>query len=177
MGVESFGSVQEWQDFYEKEYDIVGRLIGRYYDENGCATSEIAFIQSMYNKYNQERDKENEDMTLFPVCNSEFFAENNYNRVWCTDKSGGQQRSWVGVPRQLYLPKQQTYRCACVRDSGPPSTGAIEYEDYDNQNSNKDGSKDMNSGDLHNPRLKEYENCDPKSVSCIVYLDDKSHHH
>lgn len=174
LELDSFGTVQDWQNFYQKEYDIIGRLVGKYYDSYGCPTSEIEYIQSMYDKYSQAQEIEHEDMTTFPVCNSEFYADNNYNRVWCTDMSGGQKRSWVGVPRKLYLPKQQTYRCACVRDSGPPSVSYVEYEDYDNQNLEKSNSKNNNVGDLKNPRLKEYENCDSKSTSCIVYVDESS---
>ncbi len=31
-------SLKNWRDFYEKDYDYVGKLIGRYYDENGDRT-------------------------------------------------------------------------------------------------------------------------------------------
>ena len=78
-------------------------------------------------------------------------------RVWCTKKSGGIQRSWVGVPRKLFFPGR-TERCACVKD-----TGASLFEPNSNDPTYDDG-------DLHNPNLKLYQSCanDPHATSCIV---------
>jgi hypothetical protein len=58
--------------------------------------------------------------------------------------SGGIERDWTGVPRQLYEPGSQTYRCACIREDeidGP----------------NKKGN------------IREYPDCNPKSTSCWIY--------
>ena len=67
--------------------------------------------------------------------------------------SGGVNREWAGVPRQYFQPGKKDPRCACVKDTGPPS-GA------------KKGAKHNNRGDLDNPLMKLYEGCDPKSFEC-----------
>ena len=98
------------------------------------------------------KSKENEKK-IFPPCNSEWSADKG-QRVWCTQKSGGIQRSWVGVPRKLFFPGR-TERCACVKD-----TGASLF----------DPNAQSNNGDLDNPHLKSYEACqsDPHATSCQV---------
>lgn len=55
--------------------------------------------------------------------------------------SGGIERDWVGVPRQLYAPGSGSYRCACVQEH--------------NKN-------------LAN--LKEYHDCESTSTSCFVVV-------
>ena len=60
--------------------------------------------------------------------------------------SGGIQRDWVGVPRQLFEPSTKSFRCACI-----------------------------NENELNGPRkgnLKEYPDCNPKATSCRTYLED-----
>jgi hypothetical protein len=72
-------------------------------------------------------------------------------------RSGGIERGWVGVPRRYMDPgKSKTedrIRCVCVRNTGPPS---------DRPNS----EDDKNRGDLDHPNLREYDDCEPDSVSC-----------
>ena len=98
------------------------------------------------------KSKENEKK-IFPPCNSEWSADKG-QRVWCTQKSGGIQRNWVGVPRKLFFPGR-TERCACVKDTGT---------------SLFDPNAQTNNGDLDNPHLKSYEACqsDPHATSCQV---------
>jgi hypothetical protein len=87
-----------------------------------------------------ELSKDNEDLEKlkYPPCNVEWDAERG-TRVWCTEKSGGISRDWVGVPRQLYLPGSQDYRCACVKIANEVSAS-----------------------------LKQYDGCDDNSHSCFV---------
>jgi hypothetical protein len=95
---------------------------------------------------------------IFPPCNSEWSAEKG-QRVWCTKKSGGLERNWVGVPRKLFFPGRSE-RCACVKDSGSSLYNP--------------GAKTDN-GDLDNPHLKPYDNCsDPKAISCQAGLPEKN---
>lgn len=69
--------------------------------------------------------------------------------------SGGIQRDWVGVPRKLYIAGYDGYRCVCVRITGPPSDHL--------------GSKEHNDrGDLDNPSLQEYKDCNPLFDWCLV---------
>lgn len=178
LTVDSFSSVRQWEDFYEKDYKRVGRLVGTYYDDSGCPTKAVEYVQSMYLKMDEEEAKALEDTDQFPHCNSEFHAETNYHRVWCSDMSGGTKRNWIGVPRQLYVPRDKSYRCACVKDKGPATVPAIDYEEDDEVTGNLDESQSIDAssktdieqdvGDLKHPRVKEYPKCDPKSYECVL---------
>lgn len=53
--------------------------------------------------------------------------------------SGGIERDWIGVPRKLYEPGSDSYRCACISD------------------------ENRNLGNI-----REYEDCDPNFVSCYI---------
>ena len=75
----------------------------------------------------------------------------------CTKKSGGTERSWVGRPRLLYYPGRSE-RCACVKDTGAPST---------------DESATSDRGDLDNPHVKEYKGCDNEATSCVIKPPEK----
>lgn len=170
LPLDSYTDIKMWQEFYGTEYSKIGKIVGTYYDNDGCPTDAVSHVSKMLEEYEAsevEKSKENE---LFPLCNSEFHKETNYHRVWCTSMSGGVNRSWIGVPRQLYLPKEKTYRCACVRDSGPATAPTIEYVDEneplsENVESNKNSDQ---IGDLGNPRIKEYPGCNPKATECVL---------
>jgi len=60
----------------------------------------------------------------------------------------------VGVPRQYFQPGKKDPRCACIKDFGAP-TGKAE------------SSQHKDRGDLDNPLMKVYENCDPASFQCF----------
>lgn len=55
---------------------------------------------------------------VFPPCNSEWKKDTG-GRVWCSTKSGGVTRDWVGVPRIYTDPTARGSRCACVKNFGP----------------------------------------------------------
>lgn len=69
--------------------------------------------------------------------------------------SGGFERDWTGVPRKLYNPGKGKPRCACVKNSGPPSHDPTR-EPHDNR------------GDLDHPNVEEYEGCEPDQTTCFV---------
>ncbi|XP_067123941.1 neuferricin [Centruroides vittatus] len=141
--------IDDWLHFYEEEYIYVGKLIGRYYDKNGNPTEEYKSTRQAIEQAKQDKVNSDKEKKLFPPCNSEWSREKG-TRVWCTNKSGGVERDWVGVPRKLFKPGQQE-RCACVKDSGSPSGSSKNIDDR---------------GDLDNPNLKVYANCAPDSTSC-----------
>ncbi|XP_074604624.1 neuferricin isoform X2 [Brevipalpus obovatus] len=181
LSLDSFGDIKQWQDFYDSEYPRLGKLLGTYYDAEGCPTSAVDNIKKMLDQWEANQEANNKENEIFPHCNSEYHAETKYHRVWCTDKSGGVQRQWTGVPRQLYLPKDKTYRCACVKNFGQSTAPTIEYADDENdvppQQQGADGSArteskqpslDDNKGDLNNPRIKEYPECNPTATECVL---------
>ena len=163
VDVESFDGIQTWTELYEKDYKRVGKLIGTYYDSNGCQTEALLSVHKKMDKNNEIKEQQNQESEVFPYCNSEWSGQTNSGRVWCSRASGGRERDWIGVPRQLFMTEKKQYRCACVRNTGPPTVPAIVYED-----DTHDYSADSNVGDLNNPRLKEYDGCDPQSIECKI---------
>ncbi|CAF0998597.1 unnamed protein product [Didymodactylos carnosus] len=82
---------------------------------------------------NKRNEKEQQE---YPPCNNEF-SQATGKRVWCTNKSGGIERSWIGFPRRLFSTEKKIERCACILET-----------------------------ELNNPNLKEYDNCPPTSHEC-----------
>jgi len=146
--------LEEWGSFYEKDYVRVGLLDGAFYNKDGEVTQHLKDLQGWMEEAKIERDKQDVEKQMFPPCNVEW-TQADGSRYWCTARSGGVTRNWVGVPRQLYYPARQP-RCACVRNTGPPST---------------DPGAKTNRGDLDSPHVKEYEGCGPKDWECRVKED------
>jgi len=171
---ESFGGVQTWVDLYESDYEKIGKVIGAYYDSEGCPTDKLSWVHTQIDEYNAKKSIEEDEATIFPYCNSEWNQQSNSGRVWCSTMSGGVERDWVGVPRQIFMPEKKTYRCACVKDFGSQTAPTIEYADDnvresdDMQDNQVNPNADNNVGDLNNPRLKQYQGCDPKSFECKI---------
>lgn len=144
--------LDEWISFYHKDYKYVGKLIGRFFNADGSPTENYRQLQEWMLEAKEDQMSKDTEKKIFPPCNSQWSAEQGH-RVWCTQKSGGVERSWVGVPRRLFFPGR-TERCACVKDHGT---------------SLFDPKSKTDNGDLDNPHLKLYEQCtDPKASSCQV---------
>ncbi|VDK49858.1 unnamed protein product [Anisakis simplex] len=150
--------IKEWSNFYEKEYELIGLLQGTYYDSHGQATQRLREVLGMMEDAKLWKAAQTKESEVFPPCNSEWHKDSG-GRVWCTSKSGGIHREWVGVPRKLFNPGAKTSRCACVKNFGPPLSV---YPDRD-----EEGTR----GDLSNPNLHEYPGCSPTSNSCKLQED------
>ncbi|XP_058805385.1 neuferricin [Phymastichus coffea] len=107
-------SLMNWVEFYRKTYVYKGKLIGRYYHEDGSPTNERAILEEKVQLAKKVDSQEEQIKLQFPPCNIEWNADSG-TVVWCTKNSGGITRNWIGVPRMLYenLESKQ-YRCACV---------------------------------------------------------------
>ncbi|CAL1539005.1 unnamed protein product [Lymnaea stagnalis] len=145
-------ALQNWKSFYEKDYKLVGKVEGAFFDKIGRALPLMELYKKQLKKALLEKDLIENDKQLFPPCNSEW-SQANGGRIWCTTRSGGIVRDWIGVPRMYYSAGSPQPRCACVRTTGPPS--------HDLRSTNH---KDR--GDLDNPNLSLYPNCDDMSESC-----------
>ncbi|XP_023333620.1 neuferricin [Eurytemora carolleeae] len=141
--------LKQWEEFYAKDYKKVGLLEGRFYNKQGEVTEEWKQLQRDISAAVKEQDTQDSEKKVFPPCNVEWTKEKG-TRFWCTAKSGGIARTWIGVPRKLFYPGRDE-RCACVRDTGSPST---------------DPGASSNRGDLDNPHLKQYQDCPPDSFEC-----------
>uniref|UniRef100_A0A915EAR8 Cytochrome b5 heme-binding domain-containing protein n=1 Tax=Ditylenchus dipsaci TaxID=166011 RepID=A0A915EAR8_9BILA len=148
-------SIDEWINFYEKEYELVGLLEGTYWTSQGKPTAVNKQVNALIERARAWKEKQVQESEVFPPCNSEWQKETG-GRVWCTNKSGGIKRDWVGVPRRLFVSKDKSFRCACVKNFG----SSLSIPDSAGSSGNR--------GDLDNPNLKEYEDCPELANSCRI---------
>ncbi|XP_040099653.1 neuferricin isoform X2 [Oryx dammah] len=149
-------TLQNWLSFYEKNYKFIGRVIGRFYGEDGLPTPELTQAEAMMTKGLEADRQELIEKQRFPPCNAEWSFIRG-SRFWCSQQSGGVSRDWIGVPRKLFKPGVKPH-CVCVRTTGPPSDQSPENPTH------------RNRGDLDNPNLGEYPGCPPLSITCSVPL-------
>ncbi|KDR23232.1 Cytochrome b5 domain-containing protein 2, partial [Zootermopsis nevadensis] len=143
LTVKELINLHEWAQYYHKEYKYKGKVIGRYYDDEGQPTSYYHQVKKLINKAKRTKEEQDKEKLSYPPCNAEWSLESG-SRVWCSTRSGGIERDWIGVPRQLYDPGSHTYRCICIREN-------------ETDGPNKKGN------------IKEYPECNPKSTSCWVH--------
>ena len=79
------GELDDWAAFYMKDYEYVGKLIGRYYTREGSPTKHWYH----YQKRLGEKDKMKAEIKAleqrFPGCNSHW-SEATKGKVYCSDK-------------------------------------------------------------------------------------------
>uniref|UniRef100_A0A8C0GVB2 Cytochrome b5 domain containing 2 n=1 Tax=Chelonoidis abingdonii TaxID=106734 RepID=A0A8C0GVB2_CHEAB len=146
-------TIQNWLSFYSENYIFVGKLVGRFYDENGAPTKALEQAKAVIEEALKFKEQNNEKKQ-FPSCNSEWSSASG-SRFWCSKQSGGVNRDWIGVPRKLYKPSSSDSHCVCVRTTGPPS-GQL------------DSTEHSDRGDLDNPNLQEYKGCHPLADWCVL---------
>ncbi|XP_012233116.1 neuferricin isoform X2 [Linepithema humile] len=136
-------ALDDWLQFYNTNYIYKGKLYGRYYNRNGGPTAEFHKVQEKLLLAKKETSLEEKQKRMFPPCNVEWNPDSG-TTFWCSKRSGGIDRDWVGVPRMLFenLDAQSTFRCACVK------LDSKEYEE----------NKAM---------LREYDGCAKDATKCI----------
>uniref|UniRef100_A0A8C9MNZ4 Cytochrome b5 domain containing 2 n=1 Tax=Serinus canaria TaxID=9135 RepID=A0A8C9MNZ4_SERCA len=147
-------SIHSWLSFYSDNYEPVGKLVGRFYDENGAPTEALREVEAAIEEALKLQAESDQKEQQFPPCNSEWSSAKG-TRFWCSTESGGVPRAWAGVPRRLHRPGSQGTPCVCVRSSGPPwgQPGSSQHSDR---------------GDLDDPRLQQYEGCHPLAEQCVL---------
>ncbi|KAB1266486.1 Neuferricin [Camelus dromedarius] len=150
-------TLQNWLSFYEKNYEFIGRVIGRFYGEDGLPTPELTQVDAMITKGLEANKQELKEKQKFPPCNVEWSSARG-SRFWCSQQSGGVIRDWIGVPRKLFKPGAKEPHCVCVRTTGPPS------------DQTPDNPTHRNRGDLDHPNLGEYTGCPPLAITCSFPL-------
>ncbi|CAF4145539.1 unnamed protein product [Rotaria sp. Silwood2] len=115
---EDIAGIYDWLTFYQKQYPPIG-------------------IFRFYNSFNKNEEKELFEQQ-WPPCNSEW-SHDAGRRVWCTEKSGGIERTWAGVPRRYFDSATKTERCVCVQNT-----------------------------DEQNGRFRQYKDCLPTSIECKI---------
>ncbi|XP_023386225.1 neuferricin isoform X3 [Pteropus vampyrus] len=78
-------TLQNWLSFYEKNYEFVGRVIGRFYGEDGLPMPELTQVEAMITKGLEENKQELKEKQKFPPCNAEWSSTRG-SRFWCSQK-------------------------------------------------------------------------------------------
>ncbi|NXS53679.1 NEUFC protein, partial [Brachypteracias leptosomus] len=147
-------AIQSWLSFYFDNYDPVGKVMGRFYNEKGAPTEALMQAEAAIGEALKLQAESEQRKQQFPPCNSEWSSAKG-SRFWCSTQSGGVKRAWAGVPRQLYMPGAGSSGCVCVRSSGPP---------WGHPASDRHHGR----GDLDDPRLREYKGCHPLAEQCVL---------
>ncbi|KAI4472681.1 hypothetical protein M0802_016579 [Mischocyttarus mexicanus] len=143
LSPEKIKELDDWVQFYKTNYIYKGKLSGRYFNNDGTPTIESLKIQQKLIDAKKEIANEEKRKKLFPNCNIEWKA-NVGTTLWCSKRSGGIERDWIGVPRMYFeMPGSKQHRCACV------NLNSKEYEE--------------NKGNF-----KEYSGCSTTSIKCNV---------
>uniref|UniRef100_A0A915IW63 Uncharacterized protein n=1 Tax=Romanomermis culicivorax TaxID=13658 RepID=A0A915IW63_ROMCU len=93
--------IQEWIQFYEKEYKAVGTLSGTYYDDQGRPTPKLEDAKRLFESAKNWQQSQKADYERYPPCNSEW-TQGKGGRVWCSSRFGAgavfaQDRSGAAV--------------------------------------------------------------------------------
>ncbi|XP_012543721.2 neuferricin [Monomorium pharaonis] len=109
-------ALDDWLQFYNTNYIYKGKLYGRYYNRDASPTTEFYKVQEKLLLAKEKKALEEKQERMFPSCNIEWNL-NIGTIFWCTERSGGMDRDWVGVPRMLFetAGAQGSSRCTCVR--------------------------------------------------------------
>nr|CAG4645688.1 EOG090X0A5G [Lynceus sp. MCZ IZ 141354] len=129
LSSQDYWGLGNWLTFYTTEYRFIGKLIGRYFDENGVATPYSEQVLDWIAKAEAEKAQEEDLNVVFPPCNSEWDPDIGA-RVWCSNASGGIQRDWIGFPRKLFTAEGKV-RCACVESEKLSDSRLQPYLDCD----------------------------------------------
>nr|XP_020737728.1 neuferricin isoform X1 [Odocoileus virginianus texanus] len=79
-------TLQNWLSFYEKNYKFMGRVIGRFYGEDGLPTPELTHAEVMMTKGLEANRQELIEKQRFPPCNAEWSFIRG-SRFWCSQQS------------------------------------------------------------------------------------------
>jgi len=111
-----FAGLGTWLDFYIKTYPFVGYHYGRFFDKGRKATSAFEEFLRMQDVAEQEKQAKESVQKEWPPCNVEWSDKAGTN-VWCSVKSGGIDRDWIGFPVLFKESPDKEPRCACARES------------------------------------------------------------
>ncbi|XP_065764545.1 neuferricin isoform X1 [Muntiacus reevesi] len=85
-------TLQNWLSFYEKNYKFMGRVIGRFYGEDGLPTPELTQAEAMMTKGLEANRQELIEKQRFPPCNAEWSFIRG-SRFWCSQQSTSTTRA------------------------------------------------------------------------------------
>jgi len=106
--------IDDWRKSYHEQYTFVGLLLGDYYGPHGVPTNVTADFLDKLEEQKRIQARLKAHRQRFPGCNSR--SDSKGMEVWCSVKSGGIAREWVGVPRLIRRPGSKDRSCACIHD-------------------------------------------------------------
>lgn len=83
LQAQDYLGLQNWVDFYQKDYALIGRLEGRFYDISGQPTAYFHQFKRWVSDSESGKKSEEEVQESFPQCNVEYKPESG-TRMWCT---------------------------------------------------------------------------------------------
>ena len=161
--------VKQWRDLYESKYKRIGVLIGSYFDSQACPKKTLEILEQRLLSLKNAEMSEKDEHQAYPPCNFEWSQSNKQGRLWCSKSSGGIQRSWTGVPRNMRSRVTKQWRCACLQN------GDRDIEDQLCLNTEAKPSKSKKKqnkatgvqyADEPDCTFKHYPNCDLNSIEC-----------
>ncbi|XP_041626373.1 neuferricin isoform X1 [Vulpes lagopus] len=76
-------TLQNWLSFYEKNYELVGRVIGRFYGEDGLPTPTLTRVEAVMARGAEAGQRALQEKQKFPPCNAEW-SSGRGSRLWCS---------------------------------------------------------------------------------------------
>ncbi|GJP54192.1 hypothetical protein CLOM_g13289 [Closterium sp. NIES-68] len=129
--------IADWRDFYFKTYIHVGKLVGRFYDEQGRARDALGEFEVLLKEGKRLRGVAKAVEKKYPGCNSRW-AQNEGGKVWCDS----------GVPRKI--PRMPEAEGGPVGGSEDTRCACFSKEQLASRND-----------------LQEYDGCDPEAIKCV----------
>ena len=83
LSPEDMLGVKDWMDFYRKDYTYVGRMIGRYYDNEGNPTEALKAAREKIKEGKKLKKDQEAFSKKFPGCNSKW-SQDEGATVWCS---------------------------------------------------------------------------------------------
>ena len=120
-------SLKKWRDFYFTDYGFEGKLIGRFYHEDGTPTEYSTQIDQKIQFGLQQQEEEQLFKQSFPPCNLEW--SEGGTKFWCTKSSGGIERTWIGYPIRYFDSETKDYICVCAMKD---NFDMAHFKQYDN---------------------------------------------
>ncbi|EEE58542.1 hypothetical protein OsJ_09838 [Oryza sativa Japonica Group] len=119
-------SIVDWRKFYFERYIFAGKIVGRYYDDEGNPTKYLKGIEMKAKRGAQLLEKQKSEEAKIPNCNSKW-SQQEGGEVWCET---GYPRL-VRRPGDIALTGQVSQRCACYKEEELDKAGLVVYEGCD----------------------------------------------
>ncbi|CAI5990389.1 unnamed protein product, partial [Closterium sp. NIES-65] len=170
--------IADWRDFYFKTYIHVGKLVGRFYDEQGKPRDSLGEFDELLKEGKRLRDVAKVAEKKYPGCNSRW-AQNEGGKwpKWVEKKHPGCNSRWAQNEggklwplslRFSSLPSTPTLR-SCLNFGVPRKIPRIPEAEGGPVGGSEDTrcacfTKDQlaSRSDLH-----EYDGCDPDATKCV----------